>query len=64
MTDCEQLILVGEERVIVVPGFAEAVAGIENNAGAIDACGEGLIQRAGKAGFHQLNDFFLGEMGL
>ncbi len=57
----EQLVLVGEERVVVVEGFAEAVAGIENDAAAIDAGGEGAFQRLGEAGFHKRDNFILGE---
>jgi hypothetical protein len=64
LAEREKFVLMGEERVVVVVGFAEAVAGIEHDAAAVDACGEGLIQRAGEAGLHQRNDFFLGEKGL
>ena len=54
----------GEKRVVIVVGFAEAVTGIEHDAAAVDAGGESLVQRAGEAGLHQRYDFFLGKMRL
>lgn len=53
----------GEERVVFVEGFAEAVAGVDGDAVALDAGGERGVEAVLEAGFDERQNFIFGERG-
>lgn len=59
LAEGEQIVEVGEERVIVIEGFAEAIAGIEDDTGHLDAGVMSGAESGGQTLPHQGHNFRL-----